>query len=135
MFGASHREHERTRRTQLPEGAADVCWRLLAENNRDLARGAQHYLDAESCINSIRYLKDNIDLAVAMVGRTEDRQWSWRVRVDGVECALSSRTYQRRVQSEIAAAAFLRLARTAEITGVPENPGLAVQVRIAEVGD
>ena len=96
-----------------------VTWRLLSSNNRDLGRAPDPFPDAVSCLFTVRRLQRLLDTVVARPARASGVAWIWRVRLDGVEIAVSSRAYQRRVQAESACTVFLSLARTATVTDVP----------------
>jgi len=99
--------------------AVGVTWRLLSSNNRDLGRSAQALPDVRSCQATVRRLQELVgDVTVVQVraGRVD---WSWRVRLDGVDVAVSSRTYQRRIQAESACAVFLGLVPEASVAPVP----------------
>src|SRR5438445_10846718 len=88
---------------------AEVTWRLLSSNNRDLGRAPRAFPDAVSCLVTVRRLQRLVDGAVALQVRAGRVTWTWRVRLEGVEVAMSSRTYQRRVQAEAACTVFLGL--------------------------
>jgi hypothetical protein len=97
----------------------EVTWRLLSSNNRDLGRAATAFPDAVSCLLTVRRLQRHVDQAAALRVRAGRVAWTWRVRLDGVEVAVSSRTYQRRVQAESACAVFLGLVPAATVAGAP----------------
>jgi hypothetical protein len=98
---------------------AEVTWRLLSSNNRDLGRAASVFPDAVSCLLTVRRLQRLVDQAVALQVRAGRVAWTWRVRLDGAEVAVSSRAYQRRVQAESACTVFLGLVPTATVTDAP----------------
>jgi uncharacterized protein YegP (UPF0339 family) len=86
-----------------------LCWRLLAANNRDVARSATAYTELEACLDAIADLQARITDAVAVATRAGRADWSWRLRLDGDDVAVSSRTYQRRLQCEAACSLFVVL--------------------------
>jgi hypothetical protein len=88
---------------------AGVTWRLLSSNNRDLGRSALSFPDMRSCQLMVRRLQLMIDKVVVVQLRAGRVDWSWRVRLDGADVAVSSRTYQRRIQAESACTVFLGL--------------------------
>jgi len=92
-----------------------LSWRLLAANNRDVARSAAPYPDLTSCLEAVAKLQSQIDDAVAVAARSGRADWSWRLRMDGRDAAVSSRTYQRRLQCEAACALFVALVRDATL--------------------
>jgi hypothetical protein len=102
-----------------PAADAAVTWRLLSSNNRDLGRAARLYPDVETCLRTVRHLQGVVADAVAVTSRDGRAQWTWRLQVDAVDVAVSSRAYQRRVQSEYACAAFRGLAPRAEVIETP----------------
>src|SRR5215470_16354725 len=92
-----------------------LSWRLLAANNRDVARSAAPYADLTTCLDAVADLQSHIDDAVAVAARSGRADWSWRLRLDGRDVAVSSRTYQRRLQCEAACALFVALVRDATL--------------------
>ncbi|HKE66732.1 MAG TPA: hypothetical protein VKB59_19060 [Micromonosporaceae bacterium] len=115
IFVAPHRG-----RPGRPMRAADIdvpeqplSWRLLAANNRDVARSAVTYPDLSTCLQAVSDLQARVDETVAVAARSGRADWSWRLRLDGQDVAMSSRTYQRRLQCEAACALFVTLVRDA----------------------
>jgi hypothetical protein len=98
---------------ELPELL--LCWRLLAANNRDVARSATACSDLDVCLDAVAYLQARIGDASAVAARAGRADWSWRLRLDGADVAVSSRTYQRRLQCEAACALFVVLVRDATL--------------------
>ncbi|MFI5893059.1 hypothetical protein ACIA5D_23415 [Actinoplanes sp. NPDC051513] len=95
-----------------------MSWRLLATNNRDLARAPIAYPDAQSCQAAVLRLQREIaDLRVVIV-RAGPSSWSWRIMAGEAVVAVSSRDYQRRIQAEQAATIALDLIPAAEIVGL-----------------
>jgi len=103
-------------------GDLKLSWRLLAANNRDVARSAEHFTDLAACLDGVRTLQANVASSVAVATRTGRADWSWRLRIDGVDVAVSSRTYQRRLQCEAACALFMSLVPDAVIDDWPHPP-------------
>jgi hypothetical protein len=102
----------------VAEPGARFGWRMLAANNREVARSAATFADVETCIEAVDDLHTYISGAVAVASRTGRADWSWRLRIDGVDVAASSRTYQRRLQCEAACALFVELVPTADLVEV-----------------
>jgi hypothetical protein len=106
-----------------PAAGPGVTWRLLSSNNRDLGRAPGTFPDVESCVRMLRNLQGALAGAVAVISRDGRARWTWRLRLnvgdDAVDVAVSSRAYQRRVQSEYACAAFRSLAPGAEVIATP----------------
>jgi hypothetical protein len=93
---------------------ARIGWRLLAANNREVARSASTFDDVQSCVDAVRDLRNHVSDGLVIASRTGRADWSWRIRIDGVDQAASSRTYQRRLQCEAACALFVELVPCAE---------------------
>ena len=96
-----------------------VGWRLLSANNRDLGRAAVAYPDSESCLGAVRHLRRRLPDAMVVTSRDRLEYWTWSLRLDGTDVAMSSRHYQRRVQCEYASRLFLSLVLEAELTDSP----------------
>ena len=103
----------RTEDLDTPE--LPLCWRLLAANNRDVARSSTAYADLGACLAAVADLQARIADAVTVAARAGRADWSWRLRLDGDDVAVSSRTYQRRLQCEAACALFVVLVRDATL--------------------
>lgn len=100
-----------------------VSWRLLATNNRDLARAADSYPDPAACRAAVQSLqRDAADLRITIV-RAGPSSWSWRIAAGESVLALSSRDYQRRIQAEQAAGVALELIPSAELTDLDRPEG------------
>ena len=113
MYAVVPRTAARARTDQL----ASVTWRLLSGNNRDLGRAATGFADPAACLAAVQRLREMLHSAVVTVGSPDGRgRWTWRVRLDDAEVAISSRAYQRRVQAEAACRVFLGLAVGARVT-------------------
>jgi hypothetical protein len=112
-----------------------LCWRLLAANNRDVARSARAYADLDACLDAVADLTARVADAVAVAARAGRADWSWRLRLDGDDVAVSSRTYQRRLQCEAACVLFVVLVRdaTLDVFGHGEAHGSVNHVTAAHV--
>jgi len=102
-----------------------LSWRLLAANNRDVARSATPYPDLATCLKAVADLRAHIEDAVAVAARSGRADWSWRLRLNGEDVAVSSRTYQRRLQCEAACALFTSLVHDATIDLSDQPPAMA----------
>lgn len=96
-------------------GAGKYGWRLLAANNRDVARSPELYVEVESCYDAIRHLRAEFGRALPAVARIGRSEWSWRLRLDEIDLVVSSRTYQRRLQCTAACDLFMELALDAAV--------------------
>lgn len=95
--------------------AEGATWRLLSNNNRDLGRAGAIFPDVDSCVAAVERLRRVGDRAVPLAMRDGRADWTWRVQVDQVPVAVSSRPYHRRIQAEYACTEFLRLVPGAEV--------------------
>lgn len=112
-----------------PDGP--VTWRLLSGNNRDLGRAGAQYPDVEACLSAVSRVRAALARPQILVGSPDGRtRWSWRILVDSVDAAVSSRVYQRRVQAEAACTVFLSLAAEAPITQTVRLVGSGRAVRL-----
>jgi hypothetical protein len=111
--------HGRPGRPLMPDDViaddARFGWRMLAANNREVARSSGTYRDVMSCVEALRSLRGNVSSGLAVAARTGRSDWSWRLRIHGVDEATSSRTYQRRLQCEAACTLFIDLVPCAEL--------------------
>src|SRR5262245_22548288 len=98
--------------TVLPDRSSTVelagyTWRFLSANNRRLGQSARVFSDLDSCWAAVRQLRERLDGLSMVTARDGLRQWVWRVRLDGLDLAVSSRSYQRRVEADHACASFV----------------------------
>jgi hypothetical protein len=91
---------------------------MLAANNRDVARSADAFPDVATCVAAIERLQREVCAAVIVASRVGRADWSWRLRLEAVDIAVSSRTYQRRLQCEAACALFVELVPDATLVDV-----------------
>jgi hypothetical protein len=97
------------------ESAAGATWRLLSNNNRDLGRAVSIFEDVDGCLVAVGHLRRNAARATPVSMRAGRADWTWRVQVDQIPVAVSSRRYQRRVQAEYACGVFLGLVEGASV--------------------
>jgi hypothetical protein len=97
------------------ESAGGATWRLLSNNNRDLGRAVSIFEDVDGCLVAVEHLRRNAGRATPVSLRAGRADWTWRVQVDQVPVAVSSRRYQRRVQAEYACGVFLGLVEEANV--------------------
>jgi hypothetical protein len=102
-------------------GATDIhlSWRLLAANNRDVARSAVAYGRLDDTLDAVAELQEKVTNAISVSTRSGRADWSWRLRLVGRDIAVSSRTYQRRLQCEAACALFVVLVPLAVLDPAP----------------
>ena len=78
-----------------------VTWRLLGANQRELGRSAASYPDAVAARASVAAVQTELSTAVVSVSVDHvTGLWTWRLRIEGVDALVSSRSYQRRRESE-----------------------------------
>ncbi len=95
-----------------------VTWRFLSANNRSLAQAPAVFPTADACAKAVVELRDRLADSTASTAR-DTHLWSWRIRVDGADLAVSSRRYHRRVQAQYACRSFLELVAVAPIADLP----------------
>ncbi len=96
-------------------------WRLLAANNRDLARSGRLFDATSECFEAIALLRAAVHEAVPVLLRVGRSDWTWRLRLDDVDLAVSSRYYQRRLQCTAACHLFIELTEQAVIADDPNG--------------
>jgi hypothetical protein len=104
-------------------GTEDVLWMIVSPNNRQLGRSAAAHADYADCLSAVQRLRAGHRRAEpAMVPAEEGGRWSWRLRLDGVTVARSSRSYLRTRECQYNLARFLEAVATAVIVeGVRPN--------------
>jgi hypothetical protein len=104
------------------EVAADggwYAWRLCSANHRELGRGVTVHASLESVLGSLTYLRSNADRGViGYLIAPSGGLWSWRMTIDAVSTATSSRAYYRQREAAYASAAFLAAVTVAVIPTV-----------------
>lgn len=86
---------------------AGFTWRFLSANNRRLGQSAVVFADVESCWAAVRQLRDRLGGLSCTTLRDGPREWVWRIRLADLDLAVSSRSYQRRVEADHACASFV----------------------------
>jgi hypothetical protein len=86
---------------------AGFTWRFLSANNRRLGQSVEVFPDLDACWAAVRELRDRLDGLDMITLRDGLRQWVWRVRLGELDLAVSSRSYQRRVEAEHAGSSFV----------------------------
>ncbi|MGQ0777167.1 MAG: hypothetical protein ACT4NY_22590, partial [Pseudonocardiales bacterium] len=93
-----------------------VAWRFLSANNRSLGQSVVRYHDVESCMAAMRDLQRRLGAAACVTTQETPGQWTWRIRANGPDLAVSSRRYQRRVEALYACTSFRSLAEKTTIS-------------------
>ena len=92
---------------------ATAEWRLISSNNWELGRCAAPRIDLDACVVEVMSLRAAIDRTVGEVVPVAAGGWRWRLALDGVPIAVSSRFFLRRVECESTLAQFRKVAATA----------------------
>lgn len=95
-----------------------VSWRLVAPNNREIARAAAIFATVDDCGAELQAVRCWADVAASRLVRepastVTQAGWRWQLDVGVRPVAVSSRSYQRRLECEVALAQFRSLAPTA----------------------
>jgi len=93
-----------------------VAWRLLSNNNRDVGRSPDVFATKPECMAAIALLRVHAAEATRIVYRADRGMWSWRLRYDVTDLAMSARLYQRHLQAVAACALFVGLVADAELS-------------------
>ena len=92
----------------------DVTWMLVSPNARMLGRAADWFADYEACRTALALLPAHRDELKSVIF-VADGQWNWRVEIDRVVVAVSSRSYLRQHECDYNLRRFLDALPTAEI--------------------
>jgi hypothetical protein len=91
-------------------------WRLMGANNRELGRSAFSFVSYQQARRAIVELKEGLGRLVQH--STTDPvsgRWGWRLDLDDMAVAMSSRRYERDHDGRLAAAKFVDLSFEAEM--------------------
>ncbi|GIF51174.1 hypothetical protein DFJ67_3358 [Asanoa ferruginea] len=93
-----------------------ILWMLVSPNNRPLGRGTTYHEAYAECRESVEHMKANAGRVVPVETTVERTgQWTWRIELDGVPVAASSRSYLRTRECAYNLAKFLEALPTADI--------------------
>jgi len=77
-----------------------TSWRLLGSNHRELGRSADVFDDTSACLLAIKQLRESIsNVDCQVLAHSTAGFWFWRMQLNTVAIAISSRLYQRRRES------------------------------------
>jgi uncharacterized protein YegP (UPF0339 family) len=95
------------------------AWRLMASNNRRLARSVSSFASRLVAVDAITLLRSQLDSVQPNV-LTDPRNgsWGWRAELDGVAVAACPHWYERERDSR---AGFRRFVDAARLAGVAEG--------------
>ncbi|HEX3705633.1 MAG TPA: hypothetical protein VHV76_03300 [Mycobacteriales bacterium] len=110
------------------EGEVDVdgswfAWRLTGANHRELGRSCRVFADlvgARDAAADLRERVDDAEITVLTVPRLGT--WGWRLRLDGVAVATSSRGYARHRECTYNASTFVAAAANADLSDADPPP-------------
>jgi hypothetical protein len=113
---------------QAFEGEVDddgswFAWRLTGANHRELGRSCRVFPDLAAARDAAADLRDRVqeaEITVLTVPRTGT--WGWRLRLDGVAIATSSRGYARHRECTYNASTFVAAAAIADLTDADPPP-------------
>lgn len=94
---------------------AEVRWRLLSGNNREIGRGAESFADQESCRVAIKDLQTTVDVLVPAVRRESGHAWVWQLTIGDRVVAASAHGYDRLIRCERAMTQFRLELRAAPV--------------------
>lgn len=94
-----------------------VTWTLVSPNNRRLGQASGRFSTYDECLAAVQTLRANAN-SVLPSTVTIDRQgrWAWRVDLDGVTVAVSTRGYLRQQECDYNLRRFLAALPEAAIT-------------------
>ncbi|MEV8095481.1 hypothetical protein [Kitasatospora sp. NPDC085879] len=93
----------------------DAVWRLLGANNRHLGQGGETFRDIPDCLAAIERLRLGLDRGRPSISPVDHGQlWRWRLDLDGLTIACSTRAYRRQRECQYSLARFVAGARGAE---------------------
>lgn len=100
-------------------GVNGVSWRLVAPNNREIARTPFPAADVDAVSRQVEILRGSAESAPARLVReaaTDDvlAGWRWQLEVAASPVAVGSRLYARRLECEFALNQFRMIAPGAE---------------------
>ncbi len=87
-------------------------WRFMSANNRSLAKSAQIAPDVDSCLETIRILRESLSQAVGETSRNGYGQWIWRIRLGDEVIVTAARSYPREIRARMTCDAFMLLVAT-----------------------
>jgi hypothetical protein len=91
-------------------------WRLMGANNRELGRSALSFVSYQQARRAVTQLKDGMKRLVqhSTTDPTTGR-WGWRLELDDLAVAVSSRWYERDHDGRLGAAKFVALTGEADL--------------------
>jgi hypothetical protein len=93
-----------------------VAWRLTGANHRELGRSSRVFVDLATAREDAVMLHERIDHVQAHILTVPHTStWGWRLRLDDVPVATSSRGYARHRECTYNVAAFMAAAAVAEL--------------------
>lgn len=99
------------------------AWRLTGANHRELGRSCRVFPDLASARDDAARLRERVseaEVSVLTVPRTGT--WGWRLRLDGVAVATSSRGYARHRECTYNASTFVAAAAVADLSDADPPP-------------
>lgn len=92
----------------------DVTWMLVSPNARPLGRADHWFPDYESCSAAVPLLRESRD-RLRIVISVSRGNWDWRLDLDGIPMAVSSRSYLRQHECDYNVRRFLEAVPAATV--------------------
>lgn len=118
---------------ELDDDGSWVAWRLTGANHRELGRSARVFTDLTAARRDATALHGRIVEAQAQILTVPHTgTWGWRLRLDDVPVATSSRGYSRHRECTYNVSAFVAAASIAELSeGEPPRAWRLLEQRAA----
>jgi len=102
---------------ELDHDGSWVAWRLTGANHRELGRSARVFPDLARARHDASIVHERIVEAQAQILTVpHTTTWGWRLQLDGVPIATSSRGYSRHRECTYNVSAFVAAASIAELS-------------------
>jgi hypothetical protein len=97
-------------------GTESIMWILVSPNNRRLGRAQRASASYDVCLESVLRLRERyVDLTSSTTTVESQGHWTWRVELDRVVVAISTRTYLRQQESDYSLHRFLEAVPEADV--------------------
>lgn len=85
---------------------ANISWRLLSGNNREIGRGAQSFADVVGCRLALQRLQSVVSDLEPTISRAGNG-WGWSLALNGDVVATSKAAYDRQIRCRQSLSHFL----------------------------
>jgi hypothetical protein len=108
---------------EVDDDGSWFAWRLTGANHRELGRSCRVFPDLAGARDAAADLRDRVqDAEVTVLTVPRTGTWGWRLRLDGVAIATSSRGYARHRECTYNASTFVAAAAIADLTDADPPP-------------